>query len=59
MSLAKVLIYSINTGKDVFGRFIEFLYQLAYEKGYRDFEVVPDKIVELADKKFDFDKFSF
>ncbi|MFW9823626.1 MAG: metallophosphoesterase family protein [Candidatus Thorarchaeota archaeon] len=57
--LAKVLIYSINTGKDVLGKFLEFLYQLTYDKGYRDFEVVPDKIVELADKKFDFNKFSF
>jgi hypothetical protein len=34
------------------------LYKLAYKEGYRDFEVVPDEILELAEKKWDWNKFN-
>ncbi len=55
--IARILLYDINTGKDVLGKFLRFTYQLAYKEGYRDFEVVPDKILELAEKKWDWNKF--
>jgi putative phosphoesterase len=55
--LARILLYSINTGKDMMGMFLRFMYQLAYKEEYRDFEVVPDNVVELAEKKWDWNKF--
>jgi putative phosphoesterase len=54
--LARVLLSSINTGKDMMGMFLRFLYKLAYKEGYRDFEIVPDEILELAEKEWDWDK---
>ncbi|MHA2127819.1 MAG: metallophosphoesterase family protein [Promethearchaeota archaeon] len=56
--LARAILSSVNTGKDMMGIFLRFLYKLAYKEGYRDFEVVPDEILELAEKKWDWNKFN-
>ena len=37
--------------------FLRFSFQIANQKGYRDFEVVPDEILDLAEKKWDWDKY--
>jgi len=56
--LARLNLHSINTGKHMTGDFLNFLYQLAYKEGYRNFEVAPDEILELAEKKWDWGKFT-
>ena len=55
--LARTFLHGINTGRDMTGMFLRFLYQLAYKEGYRDFEIVPDEILDLAEKKWDWNKF--
>ena len=55
--LARSFLTSINTGKDIAGMFLRFSFQIANQKGYRDFEVVPDEILDLAEKKWDWDKY--
>ncbi|MFW9939628.1 MAG: metallophosphoesterase family protein [Candidatus Thorarchaeota archaeon] len=56
--LARLFLQNINTGKDVAGMFLRFLYKLAYDKGYRDFEIMPDELLDLAEKKWDWNKFT-
>jgi putative phosphoesterase len=56
--IARSFLCGINTGKDITAMFLRFLYQLAYKEGYRDFKVVPDEVLELAEKTWDWDKFT-
>jgi len=56
-TIAKLILYSINTGKDMVGMFLRFLDQLAHKEGYNDFEIVPDEILELAEEKWDWNKY--
>ena len=56
--VARSFLHGINTGRDMTAMFLRFLYQLAYKEGYRNFEVVPDEILELAEKEWDWDKFT-
>lgn len=55
--LARAFLHGINTGRDIAGMFLRFSYQLAYEEGYRNFEIIPDEVLELAEKKWDWNKF--
>ncbi|MFX0030563.1 MAG: metallophosphoesterase family protein [Candidatus Hermodarchaeota archaeon] len=55
--LARSFLHGINTGRDITGLFLRFLYHLAYKEGYRDFKVAPDEILELAEKKFEWNKY--
>jgi len=56
-SIARLLLYNINTGKDIMGMFLRFVYKLAYKEGYRDAKFIPDKVLELAEKKWDWNKY--
>jgi hypothetical protein len=56
--LARSFLHSIKTGRDMAGMFLRFMYQLTHKKGYRNFEVVPDEVLELAAKKWDWNKFT-
>jgi putative phosphoesterase len=55
--LAKAFLYGINTGRDIAGMFLRFSYQLAYKEGYKNLGLLPDDILELAEKKWDWTKY--
>jgi len=55
--VAKAFLYGIKTGRDIAGMFLRFSYQLAFKKGYRNFDFIPDEIIELAEKKWDWTKY--
>lgn len=55
--LARITLECIHTGKAHMGFFFEFLHELAEKQGLHDFEIFPDEILELADKKWDWNNF--
>ena len=55
--MARALLQSINTGRCIQILFLTFANQLAFEKGYKNIDVIPDEILELAAKKWDWSKF--
>ena len=55
--MARAKLQSINTGRAIPSLFLKFAIKIAFEKGYKNFKVVPDEILELAAKKWDWSKF--
>jgi putative phosphoesterase len=55
--LARSFLYAIKTGKDIAAMFLRYSYQLAFDKGYRNFDIVPDEILKVAEKKWNWNKY--
>ncbi len=55
--LAKAFLNSVETGQNVSEDFLKHAYQLAWEAGAKDCEVVPDEIWDLAVQTFNWGKY--
>jgi putative phosphoesterase len=56
--LARSFLHNINTGRDIAGMFLRFSYHLAHQEKHRNVKVIPDEILDLAEKKWDWNKFT-
>ena len=55
--IARLTLNCIKTGKAQMGLFFKFVKEIAFQKGYDEYEVIPDEILDLAEKKWDWDIF--
>jgi predicted phosphodiesterase len=56
--IGRVFLLTIETGIDIADVFLPYAYKLAEAAGYKDCQVVPDEIWDLADHTFDWHRFS-
>ena len=57
-AMARIFLLTIETGIDIAPVFLPYAYELAEAAGYEDCQVVPDEIWDLADRTFNWDRFS-
>jgi putative phosphoesterase len=57
-AMARVFLLTIESGIDIAEAFLPYAYQLAEAAGYQDCQVVPDEIWDLAERTFNWDRFS-
>ena len=54
-AFAQACLLAIETGQNVAGHFVSYVYELAAEAGFEDYDVVPNAIWEHAVATFDWD----
>ena len=57
-AIGRVFLLTIESGIDIAKFFLPYAYELAEAAGYKDCHVVPDEIWDLADRTFNWDRFS-